>query len=108
MLMDCHRKVLSAKIKKPLRMAQILKTENIFLFSSMLTSTKYLIASVALDVIVLKRVEFVGDVRGFVAQEFDVLLVAFEDVEGVFDVRQFGAHVALCIVDDAAQTGEGA
>ena len=37
-----------------------------------------------------------------------MLLVALENVEGVFDFFQLGAHVALCVVDDAAKTSKGA
>lgn len=65
-------------------------------------------SSIGFDVIVLERVELVGDVRRFVAQQFDLLLVRLEDVQRRLNLLQFGVHVALCVVDDAAEASESA
>lgn len=59
---------------------------------------------VRLDVVVLEGVEFVVDERCLVAQQFDLALVGLEVVQRVLDLLQFGVHVALSVVDDAAET----
>lgn len=63
---------------------------------------------VGLDVVVFEGVEFIVDERRFVAQQLDLALVGFEVVQRVLDLLQLGVHVALCVVDDTAETCEGA
>lgn len=63
---------------------------------------------VGLDVVVFEGVEFIVDERRFVAQQLDLALVGFEVVQRVLDLLQLGVHVALCVVDDTAETCKGA
>lgn len=67
-----------------------------------------LLYSVCLDVVVLESLELVRDETGFVTQEFDLLLVGFEDVQRVFDFLEFFVHVTLGIINDTTESGEGA
>lgn len=63
---------------------------------------------VRLDVVVLEGVEFVVDEGRLVAQQLDLALVGLEVVQRVLDFLQLGVHIALCVIDDAAETCKGA